>query len=201
VEAWREKTNVNKQPKRLFCRCECECGKEKITTYKSLIRGNTQSCGCLHNERRIIAANNSPFFVEGTIVTRLAKSKGLTARNSSGFTGVGFNKNAKKWSAYITFAGKQHFLGYFSDINEAIAARKKAEEVYFKPVLEQNEDKLEHVSSCMGVFWTSRYQKWQAKITVHGKRYSLGSYEKEEDAIRARKEAEIKYLGYELKDS
>jgi len=30
--------------------CICDCGQEKITTGKLLIRGETQSCGCLHIE-------------------------------------------------------------------------------------------------------------------------------------------------------
>jgi hypothetical protein len=30
--------------------CRCDCGKETITTSRNLVSGNTQSCGCLHNE-------------------------------------------------------------------------------------------------------------------------------------------------------
>ena len=33
-----------------YCRCICTCGKEKITSKASLMRGNTRSCGCLHRE-------------------------------------------------------------------------------------------------------------------------------------------------------
>lgn len=31
--------------------CRCDCGNEKIVFYWSLVKGNTQSCGCLHKER------------------------------------------------------------------------------------------------------------------------------------------------------
>jgi hypothetical protein len=33
-----------------FWRCVCECGKEIITSSKSLLRGSTRSCGCLRVE-------------------------------------------------------------------------------------------------------------------------------------------------------
>lgn len=30
--------------------CKCDCGKEKNIRKKNLLKGNTNSCGCLHNE-------------------------------------------------------------------------------------------------------------------------------------------------------
>jgi hypothetical protein len=30
--------------------CKCDCGKEVIVHSQSLLRGNTQSCGCLQKE-------------------------------------------------------------------------------------------------------------------------------------------------------
>ena len=34
-----------------YCRCCCECGKEKVVLEPDLKSGNTQSCGCLQRER------------------------------------------------------------------------------------------------------------------------------------------------------
>lgn len=50
--------------------------------------------------------------------------------NSSGTTGIYFNKRAKKWQAYICVKGKQMYLGVFKDIDEAIKVRKQAEVEY-----------------------------------------------------------------------
>lgn len=48
-----------------------------------------------------------------------------------------------------------------------------------------------------GVFWYyyNGVNKWKASITVDGKRIWLGSFERLEDAVRVRKEAEEKYHG------
>ena len=48
--------------------------------------------------------------------------------NTSGHTGVCWHKTRKKWSAYITINGKKRHLGWFNTLEEAIAARKKAEQ-------------------------------------------------------------------------
>lgn len=46
--------------------------------------------------------------------------------NSSGVTGIYWNKRAKKWRAHIMVAGKQKFLGGYDTKDEAIAARRAA---------------------------------------------------------------------------
>jgi len=46
--------------------------------------------------------------------------------NMSGVTGVHWYKNRKKWQAQIQVNGKRIFLGYFDDIDDAIAVRKLA---------------------------------------------------------------------------
>ena len=52
-----------------------------------------------------------------------------------------------------------------------------------------------NTSEIPGVSWRKDRKKWRAFITINGKQLSLGCYENKEDAINARKEAEIKYFG------
>jgi hypothetical protein len=47
--------------------------------------------------------------------------------NTSGVTGVSFDKRARKWAAYIWRDQKSVRIGSFSDKRDAIAARKSAE--------------------------------------------------------------------------
>ena len=51
--------------------------------------------------------------------------------NTSGFTGVSWSKAAQKWTATIRACGRNHWLGVFTNKDDAIAARKDAEEKYF----------------------------------------------------------------------
>jgi len=46
-----------------------------------------------------------------------------------------------------------------------------------------------------GYFWHKDYKKWEAKIMIDNKIIPLGYFDKEQDAIKARREAEIKYFG------
>lgn len=54
----------------------------------------------------------------------------LSKANTSGKTGVSFNKQKRLWTAYITVNYKTIHLGDFIDINEAIDVRKAAEKKY-----------------------------------------------------------------------
>ena len=55
----------------------------------------------------------------------------LGSNNNSGYTGVDWNKRLKKWRARITINGVQKHLGYFTNKEDAIKARKEAEIKYF----------------------------------------------------------------------
>ena len=54
-------------------------------------------------------------------------NKGLQKNNESGVTGVRWNKEAQKWIAYIM---RKH-LGTFNSFEDAVKARKRAEQKYF----------------------------------------------------------------------
>lgn len=51
--------------------------------------------------------------------------------NTSGYKGVSFNKEKKKYEAYIKINKKRIHLGYYNTAEEGNIARKKAEEKYF----------------------------------------------------------------------
>lgn len=51
--------------------------------------------------------------------------------NTSGIKGVSFNKRTKRWAAYIGLNYKNIHLGLFDTFEEAVAARKEAEDKYY----------------------------------------------------------------------
>ena len=68
-----------------------------------------------------------------------AYNKGLYSNNTSGVTGVSWNKTYGKWSAYIQKDKTNILLGYFDVYEDAVQARKKAETKYFGEYLRNAE--------------------------------------------------------------
>lgn len=66
---------------------------------------------------------------EATRIINL-KNQSMSKNNTSGITGVCWNTENNKWGARINVNCKSVWLGYFHDINEAKAARSKAERHY-----------------------------------------------------------------------
>ena len=119
-------------------RCVCDCGRETVVGQTRLQSGKTKSCGCLNRSRvrkpvkKIkIKIENPRGLVDGTCVPALVArmSNPPIASNTSGYNGVYKNSNGT-WSAQITFKRKTYYLGSFTDIQDAVAARKQSEEMY-----------------------------------------------------------------------
>lgn len=137
--------------------CQCDCGnKEYVTTTSHLNRKcGVKSCGCYKSElarknskkntenttkekyceaskkiKEAMRKNNE--LVENTRISMISDKK-IRSDNKSGHTGVVFRDN--KWVARIAISGKEHHLGTFNTKEEAIAAREKGEELYFKPLV------------------------------------------------------------------
>lgn len=51
--------------------------------------------------------------------------------NTSGVTGVYYIKHTKKWNAYLEINHQRINLGYYNNFDDAVKARKNAEEKYF----------------------------------------------------------------------
>lgn len=123
--------------------CTCTCGNETEVRVDYLKNGDTKSCGCLRKE--IVQKNAKGNMTTGTYAKKYRKegtdlnylTQKTSSNNTSGVKGVSWYKQSQKWMAKINFKGKQHHLGYFVDKQEAINARKEAEEKYFKPILEK----------------------------------------------------------------
>lgn len=56
----------------------------------------------------------------------------IRSNNSSGVTGVSFDKRLDKWHSYINKDGVRDNLGWFDNFEDAVATRKIAEEKYFR---------------------------------------------------------------------
>ena len=77
------------------------------------------------------AMNNNVYNLRYATKPQNAVNRGLAKNNTSGYKGVSFYKQSKKWESYIGYKGKKIRLGLFDcKIEAAKAYDKKAYELY-----------------------------------------------------------------------
>lgn len=105
-----------------YWRCVCDCGATTVTSSNKLLQGQTTSCGC----RKVKTLTDSRSYIGGTCV-EIVSSKKLPASNTSGIKNVSLSRG--RWMGKISFAGRQFFLGRYTDIEDAKALVKAAEQL------------------------------------------------------------------------
>lgn len=121
--------------------CKCSCGNISYVAEYKLKNGVVGSCGCLGKEnskknmKKATGKHLKEHIVEGTNIHAIIR-KEPNSNNTSGVTGVQWDKNRNKWRATITFKGKVYFLGRYKNKEDAIKVRKEAEENIFGEFLE-----------------------------------------------------------------
>ena len=116
-------------------------------------------------------------------------------KGKSRFVGVSWNKREKKWQVRATDKGKKKFIGLYDDETAAarafdayVIANKINTDLNFPSApgaAGHRTTKKGRTSRHRGVCWHKSRKKWVAKITVDGKRKSLGYFVDEDDAGRA----------------
>ena len=114
-----------------YWKCKCDCGNDCIASTSCLTSGAVTSCGCKNEENKANIRTIDKGLVDGTRISAISKSRKINKNNTSGYIGVSYSKDKKKWVAQITFQRKNHLIGRFSTKREAIKARKEAEYIYF----------------------------------------------------------------------
>ena len=78
------------------------------------------------------------------VATRSQNQMNMATRidNTSGVTGVNWNKRTNKWVARIHVKGKSVHLGYFHCFDDAVKARKDAENKYYGEWAYDNSQKM-----------------------------------------------------------
>ena len=133
---------VGKQYRKLLC--QCVCGTQRAVRLSHLRNGSSLSCGCLSLEQARDRGGNietaqaglSAKMYDGTSISFISRPKRQPNRNNS--TGLlGVSPYYKRFKATLKLRGKQIYLGVYDTIEEAAEARRKGEEVYFGPIIEQ----------------------------------------------------------------
>lgn len=126
--------------------CECECGNRVSVLDFNLTKKTspTRSCGCLQREimrvigGRTIRTNsaklieaNSRYGTNFAIIEHDTPSKS----NKSGYKGVWYNPVTRRYQAYISLRYKRIHLGCFEKLDDAVRARKAAEDELYAPLI------------------------------------------------------------------
>ena len=117
-------------------RCRCECGKEIVVASNNLKRGMIRSCGCLQSEmgHKRIVQMRAKALRDGTNMNIASKK----TKSPFGVRGISRSSSkSKPFEAKLFFRGKVVFRKTFATLEEAIEARKEAEEIYYNPLIEK----------------------------------------------------------------
>lgn len=113
--------------------CRCDCGRETVVKTCHLRSGHTKSCGCQNGEGGPRTALGLTY-IDGTCV-EMIRANTLRSNNTSGVQGVDWLAKKQRWRATICFKGKRRYLGSYEKFEDAVKARKEAEENLFDTFL------------------------------------------------------------------
>ena len=119
--------------------CRCDCGRETVARTVRLRDGHCRTCGCDRPQVDTLPGaygRASLTYVDGTCVEMLA-AKTVRSNNSSGVPGVDWRACKQTWRAAICFKGRRYYLGSYRRFEDAVKARKRAEEELFEPFLRE----------------------------------------------------------------
>ena len=116
--------------------CWYENVRTDTNTLRTTVNGKFITMHCLlgfnhydHIDRNEL--NNRKYNLRKCTQQENCRNRSLMSNNTSGITGVSWNKKANKWVAYIKTSEANIYLGSFANIDEAIETRLKAEQKYF----------------------------------------------------------------------
>jgi len=161
---------------------------------------------CSENLRFVIPSQNS-------------MNQKIRNDNTSGHKGISWCPDREKYQVYINIDRKRKSLGRYKTIEEAIYVRDKSIKSNYGEYARDNSSLPENTeiepqraiprtlrrkgtnnsSGKTGV--TKHKGKWKASITIDGKPKHIGIFSNVEDAIAARKNAELQYFSDYLRDA
>lgn len=127
----------------VFAYVKKENGKQKYLYMHRLVMGLDENNNYIIDHRYHDKSDNRKEHLRITTTQNNNRNAALAKNNTSGVTGVCWDKLMNQWKAQITVDYKTIILGYSSDFNIATAIRKKAEDKYFKEYSYNNSMKEE----------------------------------------------------------
>ena len=185
---------VSRPEKReVFWRCKCDCGNENVVPTPKLTQNNTKSCGCLKSDKSKERMTKHGMFGTPTHNTWVGMKDRCYNPNHAKYRyygGQGIGVCERWWD----------FRNFYEDMGEkpeGCSLDRINNKEDYKPdncrwvdIYEQTQNR-----KAKGYCWDKKQQKWIAYINTNYKRILLGSFDSEEEAQDAYREAKIKYHG------
>lgn len=164
-------------------RCQCDCGTECLAVSTQLLSGYKKSCGCLGHPP--LKSYTGSRFGQLTVIGYAGKKNGMHRWQCRCDCG-----NETTVGQTLLQSGKTKSCGCLQAA--IIADNLKLCGGTSVTILQARKNKRmsTNTSGYTGVYQNKRTGKWIAQITFKRKTYYLGSYEKIEDAIKARRRGE-----------
>lgn len=187
--------------------CKCDCGNFKTVMISNLKNGATQSCGCWHRESTSKA--NATHHATGTKLhnewrAMKARCNIKSCSNYESYGGRGISV-CKEWNdSFEIFKEWSENNGYQEDLTlDRIDVNGNYEPnncrwVDKKVQARNRRPRSTCKTGVSGVAKRSDRDSYRVSIGVNGKCINIGNFRKFEDAVQARKEAELKYWGFTL---
>ena len=174
--------------------CRCDCGNEIKASVNNLLRGHNTSCGCAKRERLQQRAVD----IRGQRFGRLSAIEALEKRSGS---------ESVVWRCRCdcgreTETASRDLLSGNTRSCGCIKQEQPGPQKYMRYIdgtcienLESRKLRRDNTSGHTGVQLEKASGKWIALIQFKGRRYTLGRFDKLEDAAEARREAENRIFG------
>ena len=188
--------------------CKCDCGNECIATGKSLINGSKKSCGCYQKYKPSHKMYNNYYVIGELVYVQYRNSydcfiidkecldeiKDMCWHNTADYPYSKINGKSCALSRLIMNCPEDMEVDHIN--GKPWDNRKCNLRVVTRSQNGMNTGtRISNTSGYKGVVWYKSRSKWMAQITFNNKRYFLGYFDDINDAINARKEAELKYFG------
>lgn len=120
-------------------KCRCDCGAITYKATDTLTNPDISMCQDCAAKYAITKAREKAGFVAGTQITKITNVT-EASNNASGIRGVYLDRKTGRYRARIKFQGKSYNLGSFTNLQDAIKARKQGEEEYFSAFITMQND-------------------------------------------------------------
>lgn len=118
--------------------CRCECGAICYKATDTLTNPEMSMYNECVSKYATAKMREKAGFVDGTQISRITSDK-LIATNTSGARGVYLECKTGKWRTRLRFKGKTYNFGTYANFDDAVKARKEAEQLIYGEFLDQIE--------------------------------------------------------------